>query len=183
MSEDIKDTVTPELRRISAGMYLAMRNGAMESARVVTGNVRRSVLSMLNKNTKGGLARSFRERFIADTKQAVTVGSLSDLIYARAQDRTSPTVILPKTAKMLTVPLVKMAIGKRAAAFPGLFRIRSKKGNLLLVQRNGKKLKPIFALKDKVTIRGVGYLEAARKISEPEIDRIIGKRLGALVVK
>ena len=78
--------------------------------------------------------------------------------------------IRPRKAKMLTIPLP--GIKGRAANYPDAFIIKSKKGNLLLVEKKGKKgLRPLFVLKDEVRIPAKHWLSQSIKEMRPELLR------------
>lgn len=76
--------------------------------------------------------------------------------------------IFPKKAKYLTVPLPAaldsrgVALKPRARDWMNTFVLRSKKGNLLIVQKQpGGGLKPLYVLKKSVTIpKRLGFQEA-----------------------
>lgn len=67
-------------------------------------------------------------------------------------------VIRPKRSKYLTVPLPAALNSNgtpklpNARAWKNTFIIKSKKGNLLIVQKNGKGITPLYVLKKSVTI-------------------------------
>lgn len=93
-------------------------------------------------------------------KTTIKVGT-KKVPYAKIQDDKSQTNIMPKDKKFLTVP-VNRTIKGRARQYKDTFVIKSKQGNLLLVQKKGKgkkaKLKPLFVLRKNVAIQGTGYL-------------------------
>lgn len=66
--------------------------------------------------------------------------------------------ITPKRAKYLTIPLppalTASGVPKKLSAreWQNTFVLKSKKGNLLIVQKVGKELVPLYVLKKKVTI-------------------------------
>lgn len=103
--------------------------------------------------------------------------------YARIQEKGGK--ITPKKAKMLTIPLP--GIKGVAANFPDAFIIKSKKGNVLLVEKKGKKgLRPLFVLKKSVTIPASHWLSQSiaemkpdliKHLSPKEILKILEKRI------
>lgn len=97
-------------------------------------------------------------------------------------------VTVKKSDKLLTIPIAAESYGRRAAEMGPMFRIKSRKGNLLLVQRDPddqKKLKPLYVLKDEVTLpqdRGLlpsdqAFLKAAEKAAQRFVDLQVS-RLG-----
>lgn len=58
--------------------------------------------------------------------------------------------IRPVKAKSLTIPLHQAAYGKRASDIPGLFKIKSKRGNELLARNEGGNLVLMYALSKHV---------------------------------
>jgi len=75
--------------------------------------------------------------------------------YARIHEKGG--TITPKRKKYLTIPLP--GIKGWARNYPNAFVIKSKKGNLLIVERSGKTdLKPLFVLKKSVKIPETRWL-------------------------
>jgi len=115
-----------------------------------------------------------------------TIGA-PGLLYGRIQE--TGGVITPKRAQYLTVPLPAAlnADGtpkKRSARdWDKTFIIRSKAGNLLIVQKNGRDLVPLYVLRTSVTIpsrmqmrktleTGLGYfVDKAQHAMLTEIQR------------
>ena len=106
----------------------------------------------------------------ADGRPGLVTLTLQGAIFKRA----SGPVIVKGTNKMLTIPIAPESYGRRAAEMGKMFRITSRKGNVLLVQsdpNDKKKLKPLFVLKDQVTLpqdrdllpSDQQYLKAAEK--------------------
>lgn len=89
--------------------------------------------------------------------------------YARIQEKGGK--IRPKKAKMLTIPLP--GIKGVAANFPDAFIITSKKGNVLLVERKGTGLRPLFVLKKEVTIPASHWLSRSIDEMMPELRRLL----------
>lgn len=78
--------------------------------------------------------------------------------------------IRPVKAKMLTIPLP--GIKGRAANYPDSFIIKSKKGNLLIVEKAGKRgIRPLFALKKEVTIPARHWLSRSIDEMKPDLFR------------
>jgi len=72
--------------------------------------------------------------------------------------------------KFLTIPLP--GVKGRAANFPDAFIIKSKKGNLLIVEKKGKDgFKPLFALKKEVDIPARHWLSQSIKEMKPDLLR------------
>lgn len=80
----------------------------------------------------------------------------SDLKYARIQELGG--TITPKRAKFLTIPLPAALdssgcpLKSKARDWPNTFCARSKAGNLLIFQRRGKMIVPLYVLRTSVTI-------------------------------
>lgn len=79
---------------------------------------------------------------------------------------------------MLSIPLPPVKTAQGLARFrsprqqPGLFMIKSKRGNLLLVKRVGDKIEPQWVLKHSVTIPARLYFKShfARHANRIRID-------------
>jgi hypothetical protein len=75
--------------------------------------------------------------------------------YAGVHEATSPTVIRPTRGQYLTIPLPAARTGAgqpRARDFANTFFARSRRGNLLLFQRQGTGVVPLFVLVRSVTV-------------------------------
>lgn len=88
------------------------------------------------------------------------------VVYARIQEEGG--TIKPKGHPYLTIPLsgVKGVI----ANYPDGFFIKSKKGNLLYVERKGKGIKPLFLLKPSVTLPARRWFSAPIAERRPLLD-------------
>lgn len=90
--------------------------------------------------------------------------------YARIHEKGG--TIKPKKAKMLTIPLP--GIKGVAANYPDAFIITSKKGNVLLVEKKGKKgLRPLFVLKKEVKIPARHWLSQSKNEMKPELIKLM----------
>lgn len=139
---------------------LAVR-AAIEVEREAKFNATRRVL----KKRSGALARSI------NAKARVTAEGSHEVV-ARSEHISSSThehgaVIRPKRAKMLAIPLAAAKTAGGVARYstprsvPGLFVLKSKAGNLLLVKREGGGITPYFVLKHSVTIPRRPFLRPA----------------------
>lgn len=97
------------------------------------------------------------------TKRAADVDSASDNVGARVIVKGAifkrvmgPVDVLPKRAKMLTIPVSRESFGKRARNFRNVFIWRSKKGGgnktPFLARKRGRGIQLLFALVKKVTL-------------------------------
>lgn len=79
--------------------------------------------------------------------------------------------IRPKRAKMLTIPLP--GVKGEAKEYPDAFIIKSKKGNVLLVEPSDDEsgFKPLFLLRDEVTIDPFYWFTKPIKERRPFLDR------------
>lgn len=95
-------------------------------------------------------------------------GRAKSVVYAYIQDRGGT---IRTTGKKLTVPLGN-TVG-RIADFPGGFFLRSKKGNVLYCRREGKKMIPLFVLRDEVTIPGTNWFSDVMAERNRELERAL----------
>jgi len=98
------------------------------------------------------------------------VGPAKNVIYARIQDEGGT---IRKKDKRLTIPLgdTKGII----ANFPDGFFVESAAGNVLYCQRVGKrgKLKPLFVLKDEVTLPPTYWFSGPMRRQREDLDRLL----------
>lgn len=132
----------------------------------------RNVSGGILKTRSGHLRRSITGRTFKDQLIYTIIGSgifgRKAVKYARKLEKGG--IIRPKKAKMLTIPLP--GIKGKAANFPKAFIIKSKKGNILLVEKRGKKgLRPLFVLKKQVKIPAFHWLRDSIKDMKPDLLR------------
>lgn len=86
----------------------------------------------------------------SESSKAVARVIVKGAIFARVS---GPVTILPKRAKMLTIPIAKESYGKRASDFNNLFFKTSKKsGKSFLVRKVGRRIQPLFMMVKSVTL-------------------------------
>ncbi len=133
----------------------------------------------------GQLARNVGMEIVADSSGyriliGTGVGRTLSVKYARIQDEGGT---ITKKNKMLAIPLP--GIKGSPSNYPGAFVIRSKKGNVLLVQRRWKKVRggenyiqtqdlmPLFVLKDKVTLPATHWFSGIIQAREPALAEMM----------
>ena len=182
-----------------AGLGKAYRWSLAKWASLVVQHIKQSRSRFFKTSPSGQLMRnvSFRHVVSSEENPKVAIGTgLSGSIktvYADIQDRGG--TIRPKNKQWLTVPLP--GVKGRAANFPDAFIIKSKKGNLLIVQRSWKKvrggenyqgagLQPLFVLKKEVTLPATGWFSTPieemtdllhHMLSPDEILRVLPKQI------
>ncbi len=132
----------------------------------------RNLSGPILKTKSAHLRRSITGRTFKDQLIYAIIGSgifgRKGVKYARILEKGG--IIRPKTKKMLTIPLP--GIKGKAANFPNAFIIKSKKGNILLVEKKGEKgLRPLFVLKKQVKIPAFHWLRDSIKDMKPELAR------------
>lgn len=121
----------------------------------------------------GDLGRSidFKLREISRHYQ-LTIGS-HGVKYARILEEGG--TITPKRKKALTIPLP--GVKGWARNYPGAFIIKSKTGNLLLVEKKGKAgIRPLFVLKKSVEIPAFHWLQKSVDQKRSLLDRMLSKQ-------
>ena len=142
-------------------------------------------IKTLQKQGRGDLRDSYQVELVQKTKDSVSVGVFSDLIYAEIQD--TGDTIKPKTVKWLAYPHedAKAFVGIRwARDFPKKgagslgFALSSHdpKGTAYLFGRQFPH--PVFILKKKVTIPGMQYLDDAMSRFKKDVDKPLDSTVG-----
>ncbi|TFG39836.1 MAG: hypothetical protein E4H44_01325 [Candidatus Aminicenantes bacterium] len=93
----------------------------------------------------------------------------SPVVYARIQDE-GGTIHAKK--KFLTIPFP--GVRGIAANFPDSFIVKSKKGNLIIAQKNGKGIKPLFLLRNQVTLPARRWFTNPIDARRPVLDEMMG---------
>ena len=133
----------------------------------------------------GSLARSWRVR-VEDRGTTVT-GTLDQdqrfkaRIYARVHEYGA--TIVPTRAGALTIPLNAAAENRPARLWKTLFRITSKRGNVLLVRRVAGGIVPMFLLRQSVRIPARPFLRPTAALWLPRILRTITRQLPDVIAE
>lgn len=158
--------------RAAEGVQSHLGQTLLQAAEYLAGEIRSVVMATFSGRT-GGLARSWRSRFLGVNGRIAGAEAYSDLIYAGIQD--TGGTIHPRTVSKLAIPLKDLPVGKWPRHFgKELTLIKSKKGNAILakVKKNGQ-IEPYFVLKDSATIKGRQYVDKAIDQAMPEIESIM----------
>lgn len=179
----IKDTATKKLRDAEKQLPLALMRGVKDSLVIVEGQAKRNVMtgggSGLHVRT-GHLHRSITYEGPKRRGRKIIGAVGTNIPYGPSHE--FGATIRPKTAKFLTIPLpaAKTAAGAgrgRARDFPNTFVRRSKAGNLILFQKIGKRIIPLFVLKKMVKIPKRPWLKPGVTKSVPRIVKAISRRI------
>jgi phage gpG-like protein len=121
----------------------------------------------------GSLAHSWKVR--VQSKQDEVVGEIRQdqrfkaRVYARIHEFGG--TIRAKNVQFLTIPLTMEARQRRARQIAGLFTIRSRAGNLLLVRRRAASIEPLYSLKREVRMPARPFLRPTAEMFFPRIAR------------
>lgn len=170
LEDQIKEARSWMIRNRLSGppKVIGRRNSSRILARV-SGRLINSVKTQVKVGTKTVQARIWLDR---RSKAA---------IYGPVHERGA--IIRPKNKRYLTVPLSTEAYGRRARTIPGLFVVRSRRGNLLLVRRRGAGLEPMYKLvgpgepQEYVKIPKRPFMKPTADQFFPRITRSIAKDL------
>lgn len=178
--------VSKELRRILDGLADAMGEQHGGSWPGGTSSVGASPGSLSRRS--GALTESIKRSVHVSGNLSSEITGLigSDLVYARAHEFGAR--IRARNSKYLTIPL-RAALNsdgtpkrRRARDWDNTFVQTSKAGNLIIFQKRGRKIIPLYVLKETVTIPPrLGLGDALRK-GAPDIgDRLIATILKEIV--
>lgn len=179
----VRGDLAAMLKRIGADIHPTLVRGLLKAANYAGGAIAETIGEKF-PHTGGEFPNSFLPaRILVDKADEITAGALSDRVYARIQDEGG--TITPKKRKNLAIPLNRSARPRWPRDWPKgeLTLIRSKRGNMLLVSRspNGKSIHPEYLLRPSVTIKGRGYIAAAKKKAEPVVQQLIDDELQAMI--
>lgn len=149
------------MENVRKGMRSGMERGILLAAEIAAGELRREIQTSFQQHT-GMLGRSFRATLVSKDAKTVKAGALSDLHYARIQDRGGD--IVPKNVRLLTVPLTDQA--KRWSRAGGSARD--------LPNERGKKH---WAFVKRVHLAGRRYISKAAVAARDEIAEQVGNEI------
>lgn len=133
----------------------------------------RQISGTIFKTQTGKLRRSIRFKLkMFGNQYVLEIGSYG-VVYSRILEKGG--VIRPKRKQWLTIPLP----GVKGAArnYPDAFVIKSKKGNLLIVQKKGRSgLVPLFVLKKSVKIPDFRWLSGSVEDKRSVLNRMMSAR-------
>lgn len=135
----------------------------------------------------GNLVESLQQSiFVKGSNLDNMIGEIGGAFYARIHE--TGGTITPKKGKYLTIPLPAALnsngtpIKSKARDWDKTFILKSKKGNLLIVRRDGRHLTPLYLLKTSVTIPARLNLGSTVEAGLPRfIDELGDKLVRALL--
>lgn len=161
-TENLKKSAGPAIK------YQLTKFGGLAQKHVI-----RQVSGGILKTGTGKLRRNivFQVKLFGN-RFSLEIGSRG-VVYSRILEKGG--VIRPKRKQWLTVPLP--GVKGRASNYPDAFVIKSKKGNLLIVQKKGRTgLVPLFVLKKSVKIPDFRWLSRSMKEKRGTLDRMLTLR-------
>lgn len=154
----------------------------LEAALIAEAEMRRQVVILLADDPTGALARSIRRELVRSVDGEIEVHVGPHTVYARIQDE-GGTVTPHKVYLAIPIP----GAGVRKGKWP---RDWGKK-DLAFIKRPGKDpvlfsktlARPVYVLKKRVTLKGVGYIRATELAIREELESKIATGLEALLEK
>jgi len=156
----------------------------MQAAELAAGEIRLEAFDAFPEG-RGGLGRSFKATMLQSERGSLRSGALSDLVYARIQDKGG--TITPRRRKALAVPVSPVAKKMRNHGYSAGDWPRDKlamvwpKGKRygLLVEARRRKTIVHYVLKKSVKLPATHYIDKAREQVEPKISELFEDRLVA----
>lgn len=164
-------------RGLQGGSAHAIRRAADDIGKEMLRIVRQEVTQSARAPT-GRLAKSFTvARTSVGKTRVVDVRVTSPRRYARIVDTGGR---IRSSRKLMTVPLRAPAKRRRARFHPNTFRLRggiptrdTPRDGDIIVQRQGRTVRPLYVLKREVKIKGNRYLQKAqRRIRKYAVERM-----------
>lgn len=168
----MRDRLAKDLRAIALKAERRAKVNATGRPRVRTGRLRNSI--------RGDVTQSGDH--LAVRLSAGGVGG-RDLAYAAAQEEGA--TIRPRRGRYLAIPLpgaltpagalrARFAVPGGLRAVASLFAVRSKRGNLLLVERKGQEILPMFVLhRGPIRISPTRFLSRALEDARDELPEAL----------
>ncbi len=138
------------------------------------------------KRRTGTLARSIRPGRVEFTDTTVRGSVGTNLQYARIHEYGG--VIKAKNKKYLTIPLPAAmtsagVLRKPAGDWEDTFVMRSGRGNLIIFQKRGARIVPLFVLKKQVSIPQRSYMRTSLQETNDRILRQWNEGLARIIHK
>ena len=169
----IEDRASDELLTIGSSLEDLLRGSLLvgRAAQIVVDEIKAEVRQSF-RDQSGRLEDSWKVQVQEVGGDRVTAAAVTDAPYALIQN--TGGTILPRGNRLaIPLPGADVPRGKWPRDFPrgALFKITSKRGNELLMSTTTKR--PMFVLKNRVTLRGTGYLDRAIDAAEPRITELV----------
>lgn len=178
--EDAPKRMHPELRReLHEFLHLIADKLVAQHSTSYPGGTSGSSLS----KRSGGAIKSIKESVkVGGADLASTHGIIGGIGYLRIHE--TGGVVTPKKSKYLAIPLSAALKSNGTPIKPGprfwlnTFVATSKAGNLIIFQRRGKNIVPLYVLKKSVTIKARLGME---KTLHGKLDYFVDKAVEALL--
>lgn len=195
--------IADRIDKVPGAIRLAVRQGVTELGRRGQRLVKEGYLSGARLAVRTGSLRGSVTMATESTSSSERVylragGGQRDVRYAVLQEDGGTVVPSGNRPGMkeghtphLAIPLAaaktRAGVSKYASPrdIPGLFVIKSKAGNLLLVRKIGKKgkIQPMFVLKQSVTIKGKHYMRDALTAMSEAAPEVINKAVDTALAR
>tara|TARA_R110002020_G_scaffold304441_2_gene520177 strand:+ start:194 stop:775 length:582 start_codon:yes stop_codon:yes gene_type:complete len=156
-----------------------MLESMLRQGEMLRGKIVRAIMSAA-KEPKGDLMRSYQVELVDKSKEAVSVGVYSDLVYAEIQDEGG--TVYPKK-KWLAYPHkdAKSYVGVRWPRDFGKgqlhFALSKKSSDVAYLFEDGR-AKPVFILRKSVDLPGLDYLNTALDQYDQEVEKDLDQHIG-----
>lgn len=165
--EDWDKHLAPAVARLQAEMKKALIRASFIATKEA------KLRATTGPKVRSGRLRASIRAFVRRGPELVLQAGSGRVKYARTQE--FGATIQAKRSRYLAIPLEAARTGAGVARWPGprsvpgLFFIRSKAGNPLLVVRDGDGIRPMFALKERVTIKAQPFLRPAMALARKSL--------------
>ena len=167
-----------DLRNVKSEFRKERVRAMLQILRELKTEVRKNLRGGALKRRSGKLERKLFERVDASTDDVS--GRINPRVpYARAHEL--GMTIKPQDGDFLTIPIADEARGRGPRKFPNSFVAKSRAGNLILFQRRGDTIAPLFVLKKSFRIPKRPFLAPAVQRKQDRVVELMGDSYAASI--
>lgn len=167
------ESATKALLTFEKNLGTAMGRESFKVAEMATGVIREQIADWLSDSdwgvSTGRLSRSFKPTFISKSSaNDVTVGVFSDLVYAGIHE--TGGTITPTKGAYLAIPLNRTARRVSPRQYPKKLKyVPLPSGHKVLAIQMKTKIKPVYLLRNRVTLQAKNYLKKSTVIIDKSL--------------
>jgi hypothetical protein len=178
------DAWNARLAGLEKSMAMGLRKALISAALIAEAEAKKNATR--NPKVRSGRLRASIRAEVQGLTMSLKAGGTRNVRYA-AQREFGGT-IRPVRARWLTIPLPNALTGAGVPRFPGprsvpgLFTVRSRAGNLVMMRKTANGVEPMYVLKDSVTQKAQPYLRPAVAVAVKKLGPVLADVVATAVL-